>query len=150
MKLLYLIHVLATVIWVGGMFFAYLCLRPVAAAQLEPPLRLRLWQGVFGRFFPWVWAALLSLILSGQLLILQLGGMAAVPVHVHAMAGIGYLMAAIFFYLYFLPYGALRRAVAAEDWPAAGAVLNRIRILVGVNLGLGLLNIVQVFVLPML
>ncbi|MDD5364279.1 MAG: CopD family protein [Gallionellaceae bacterium] len=150
MKLLYLIHVLATVIWVGGMFFAYLCLRPVAAAQLEPPLRLRLWQGVFGRFFPWVWAALLSLILSGQLLTLQLGGMAAVPVHVHAMAGIGYLMAAIFFYLYFLPYGALRRAVAAEDWPAAGAVLNRIRILVGVNLGLGLLNIVQVFVLPML
>ncbi|MFA5081701.1 MAG: CopD family protein [Hydrogenophilaceae bacterium] len=150
MKLLYLVHVLATVIWVGGMFFAYLCLRPVAAAQLEPPLRLRLWQGVFDRFFPWVWAAVLLLILSGQLLTLQLGGMAAVPVHVHAMAGIGYLMAAIFFYLYFLPYGALRRAVAAENWPAAGAVLNRIRILVGVNLGLGLLNIVQVFVLPTL
>lgn len=150
MKLLYLVHVLATVIWVGGMFFAYLCLRPVAAAQLEPPLRLRLWQGVFDRFFPWVWAAVLLLILSGQLLTLQLGGMAAVPVHVHAMAGIGYLMAAIFFYLYFLPYGTLRRAVAAENWPAAGAVLNRIRILVGVNLGLGLLNIVQVFVLPTL
>lgn len=150
MKLLYLVHVLATVIWVGGMFFAYQCLRPVAAAQLEPPLRLRLWQGVFGRFFPWVWAAVLLLLLSGQLLTLQLGGMAAVPVHVHAMAGIGYLMAAVFFYLYFLPYGALRRAVAAEDWPAAGAVLNRIRILVGVNLGLGLLNIIQVFVLPML
>jgi uncharacterized membrane protein len=147
MKLLYLVHVLATVIWVGGMFFAHQCLRPVALAQLEPPQRLRLWHGVFGRFFPWVWAAVLLLILSGQGLTMLLGGMAAVPVHVHAMAGIGYLMAAIFFFIYFAPYGALRRAVAAEDWPAAGAALNRIRILVGANLGLGLLNIALVFVL---
>jgi uncharacterized membrane protein len=150
MKLLLLVHVLATVVWVGGMFFAHTCLRPVSVAQLEPPLRLRLWNGVFGRFFPWVWAAVLLLIISGQLLTLQLGGMAAVPVHVHIMAGIGYLMAAIFFYLYFLPYGALRRAVAAEDWPAAGAALNRIRMLVGTNLVLGLVNIALVFVLPLL
>lgn len=149
MKLLLLVHVLATVVWVGGMFFAHQCLRPVALAQLEPPLRLRLWSGVFGRFFPWVWGAVLLLILSGQFLTLQLGGFAVVPVHVHAMAGIGYLMAAIFFYLYFVPYGALRRAVAAEDWPAAGAALNRIRMLVGGNLTLGLLNIGLVFILPL-
>lgn len=150
MKLLLLVHVLATVVWIGGMFFAHQCLRPVALAQLEPPPRLRLWHGVFGRFFPWVWAAVLLLILSGQVLTLQLGGMAAVPVHVHAMAGIGYLMAVIFFFIYFVPYGALRRAVAAEDWPAAGAALNRIRMLVGSNLALGLLIIVLVFVLPLL
>jgi len=55
MKLLYLVHVLATVVWVGGMFFAHQCLRPVVRAQLEGPQRLRLWNGVFGRFFPWVW-----------------------------------------------------------------------------------------------
>ncbi|NTV95532.1 MAG: hypothetical protein HGA75_08965, partial [Thiobacillus sp.] len=48
MKLLYLSHVLATVVWVGGMFFAHQCLRPVVLAQLEPPQRLRLWDGVFG------------------------------------------------------------------------------------------------------
>jgi uncharacterized membrane protein len=147
MQLLYLVHVLATVVWVGGMFFAHQCLRPVALAQLEPPARLRLWHGVFGRFFPWVWAAVLLLVLSGQGLAALMGGMAAVPLHVHVMAGLGYLMAAIYLYLYFVPYAGLCRAVAAEDWPAAGTVLNRIRMLVGSNLALGLLNIVLVFVL---
>lgn len=149
-KLLYLAHVLATVLWVGGIFFAHQCLRPVALAQLEPPQRLRLWVGVFGRFFPWVWAAVLTLILSGQFLAQQLGGMAAVGVHVHIMAAIGYAMAAIFFFIYFKPYPALRRAVAAEDWPGAGAALNRIRPLVGTNLALGVANIVLVFLLPAL
>ena len=31
------LHLLAAVIWVGGMFFAYMALRPVAASLLEPP-----------------------------------------------------------------------------------------------------------------
>ncbi len=146
MKLMYLLHILATVIWVGGMFFAHQCLRPAALAQLEPAPRLRLWNAVFGRFFPWVWAAVILLTASGLLLIQQMGGMAAVPIHVHIMAAIGYLMAA----LYFRPYASLRRAVATEDWPAAGAALNRIRILAGGNLSLGLANIVLVFALPLM
>ncbi|MCU0842761.1 MAG: CopD family protein [Thiobacillaceae bacterium] len=150
MKLLYLLHVLAAVIWVGGMFFAYLCLRPVAAAQLEPPQRLRLWNGVFGRFFPWVWASVVALIASGHGIIMQMGGMAGLPVHFHVMLGIGYLMAAIFVYLYFVPYPRLRQAVADQDWKTGGAALNGIRVLVGTNLGLGVVNIILVFALPLL
>ena len=146
--LLTLLHVLASVVWVGGMFFAHQCLRPAAIATLDPPQRLALWRAVFGRFFPWVWAAVIVLILSGQAMILQMGGMAAVPLHVHVMVGIGYVMAAIYAYLYFLPYAAMKRSVAAGDWPAAGAALNRIRMLVGTNLTLGLINIAVVFVLP--
>jgi uncharacterized membrane protein len=92
----------------------------------------------------------LLLILSGQGMVMLMGGLAAVPVRVHLMTGIGYLMAAIFFYIYFAPYGALRRAVAAGDWPAAGAALNnRIRPLVATNLALGLANIALIFVLAM-
>ena len=149
-KLLYLAHVLATVIWVGGMFFAHQCLRPVALAQLDPPLRLKLWRGVFGRFFPWVWASLIALIASGLTLISLMGGMAHVPIYIHIMAGIGYLMAGIFITLYFRHYARLRKAVDAEDWPTAGVALNRIRLMVGVNLSLGLANIVLVFLLPAL
>jgi uncharacterized membrane protein len=145
--LLTLLHVFATVIWVGGMFFAHQCLRPAAMATLEPPLRLALWRGVFGRFFPWVWGSVIVLLLSGQAMTMQMGGMAAVPLHVHVMVGIGYLMAAIYAYVYFVPYAALKRGVVAGDWPAAGAALNRIRVLVGTNLTLGLLNIALVFVL---
>jgi len=48
-------------VWIGGMFFAHQVLRPVAVAQFEPPQRLPLWDGVFSRFFPWVWAAIIVL-----------------------------------------------------------------------------------------
>lgn len=150
MKLLYLVHVLATVVWVGGMFFAHLCLRPVALAQLEGPQRLRLWRSVFGRFFPWVWLSVVLLLASGHGLIHSFGGFKAVPVHVHAMTGIGYLMAAIFAFIYFVPYARLRRAVAAENWKAGAAAQDLIRRLVGTNLVLGLANVALVFVLPAL
>jgi uncharacterized membrane protein len=145
-----LLHILATVVWVGGMFFAHMCLRPVVMAQLEPPQRLHLWNGVFGRFFPWVWLSIVILIVTGQWLVIAMGGMAAVPFPIHVMVGIGYLMSVIFAFIYFLPYARLRRAVAAEDWPAGGQALGLIRRLVGTNLVLGLSNVVLVFLLPLL
>ncbi|MCX7168828.1 MAG: hypothetical protein NTY41_00670, partial [Proteobacteria bacterium] len=55
--LLLFLHLISVTVWVGGMFFAYVCLRPVVAAQLQPPQRLPLWAAVFARFFPWVWLA---------------------------------------------------------------------------------------------
>lgn len=146
--LLTLVHVLATIVWVGGMFFAHQCLRPAALATLEPPQRLPLWNAVFSRFFPWVWACVIALLLTGQAIVLNMGGMGAVPVQIHVMAGIGYLMAIIFAFIYFAPYAALKKGVAARDWPAAGAALNRIRVLVGTNLALGLINVALIFLLP--
>lgn len=148
--LLTLVHVLATIVWVGGMFFAHQCLRPAALATLEPPQRLALWRAVFGRFFPWVWACVIALVLTGQAMVVNMGGMGAVPVQIHVMAGIGYLMALIFAFIFFVPYAALKKGVAAQDWPAAGAALNRIRLLVGTNLTLGLINVAAVFLLPSL
>lgn len=144
-----LLHILATVVWVGGMFFAHNCLRPVVLAQLEPPQRLKLWNGVFGRFFPWVWASIALLVGSGQAIVIGMGGMAAVPVHIHVMVGIGYLMALIFAFIFFAPYARLKTAVAAQDWPAGGQALNLIRKLVMTNLVLGLSNVVLVFLLPL-
>ena len=45
------LHVLGAVVWVGGMFAAYMCLRP-AAGPLDPPVRLKLWRAFFQKFFP--------------------------------------------------------------------------------------------------
>ncbi len=149
LKMLYLIHVLGTLVWVGGMFFAHMVLRPVAVARLEPPQRLPFWVDIFGRFFPWVWVSVIALILSGQAMVVMMGGMAAVGGHVHGMLAIGYLMAIIYAYIYFVPYARLKRAVAAADWPAGGAAQNRIRQLVATNLTLGLLNVALVFLLPL-
>ena len=76
------LHTLAAVIWVGGMFFAYLVLRPSAGA-LEPAIRLALWQRVFSRFFPWVWLSIVVLLASGFFMIVMgLGGFGAVGIHV--------------------------------------------------------------------
>jgi uncharacterized membrane protein len=76
--------------------------------------------------------------------------MAAVPVQIHVMATIGYVMAAIFAFIFFVPFAAMKKAVAAQDWPAAGEALNRIRVLVGTNLALGLANVAVIFLMPVL
>ena len=54
------------------------------------------------------------------------------------MASLGVLMVAIFGHIRFVLYTRLVRAVAAQNWPAGGAVMAQIRLWVGVNLGLGL------------
>ncbi|MGH1462989.1 MAG: CopD family protein [Neptuniibacter sp.] len=135
------LHLLSATIWVGGMFFAYLCLRPVAAELLEPPLRLNLWNGVFKRFFTWVWVAVALLLISGHGMIAVLGGFAHIGLHVHIMLGLGYLMVALYIFLYFLRYKKLKQAVAEENWEVAGKMLGKIRHIVAVNLILGLITI---------
>ena len=62
------LHALSAVVWVGGMFFAHQVLRP-AAASLEPGPRLTLWSHVLGRFFAWVFAAIILLLLTGYSLV---------------------------------------------------------------------------------
>ena len=53
----------------------------------------------------------------------------------------GLVMIAIYVFVYFVPYAALSKAVAAEDWKSGGTALGRIRQLVGTNLTLGFLTI---------
>ena len=134
-----ILHILAAVIWVGGMFFAYVVLRPVAAGQLEPPARLTLWAGVFKTFFPWVFAAIAILLASGYWMVLSFyGGFDAVGMHVHLMIWAGYVMMLLFFHVFFAPFKRLKRAVAAGDWQAGGKSLAQIRVLIGINLLIGL------------
>jgi uncharacterized membrane protein len=134
-----LLHLLAAVVWVGGMFFAYVALRPVAAAQLEPPARLTLWAGVFKAFFPWVFAAIVTLLLTGYWMVLSFfGGFDEVGMHVHLMIWAGYVMMLLFFHVFFAPFKRLKRAVAAADWPAGAKSLAQIRVLIGINLSIGL------------
>jgi uncharacterized membrane protein len=136
------LHILGAVVWVGGMFAAYMCLRP-AAASLEPPVRLKLWCAFFGKFLPWVWIAVVLLLASGYWMVfVTFGGMRGIGLHVHLMQGIGWIMIALFFWLFHGPWLKLKRAVAAANWPTAAANLNRIRQIIMVNLPLGLLVVV--------
>ncbi len=138
------LHIVAAVIWVGGMFFAYVVLRPTTAT-IDPPQRLQLWAGVFKRFFPWVWFAIIVLFVSGYWLIFNwFSGFAGSPSYVHLMHVIGLLMAVLFIYLYYRIYPAFVSSVQSEDWPRAGSAMNRIRHVVLVNLVLGMLLLLLV------
>lgn len=140
MPLLIALHLLAAVVWVGGMFFAYMALRPVAATLLGPPQRLPLWTQTFMRFFPWVWLAILLLTTTGYAMLFSVfGGMAGVGLHVHLMQGLGWIMILMFMHMYFAPFQRMKRAVAAGEWPTGGQQLAQIRRIVGINLILGLL-----------
>ena len=136
------LHILSAVLWVGGMFFAHQVLRPVAVQQFEPPQRLKLWTQVFRRFFPWVWVCIVLLLLSGYWMVFRLfGGMSGIGLHIHIMQALGWLMILLFMHLYFAPFRRLKEAVITEQWPEAGKRLNQIRLIVGINLVLGLVVI---------
>ena len=141
MKYWLFLHILGVVVWVGGMFFAYMALRPAAAELLEAPQRLPLWAATLKRFFGWVWLAVALILLSGFGMIAVYGGFAAVRWNVHAMFVLGLFMMGIFAHVYFASFARLCRFVAAQEWKSAGAALGQIRMLVGTNLLLGLLTI---------
>jgi uncharacterized membrane protein len=133
-------HILGAVVWVGGMFFAYVVLRPFAGT-LEPPARLALWRSVFQKFFPWVWASILALLVSGYgMLFLALGGFASAGIHVHIMNLTGLIMVALFLHLYYAPWRRMRRGLDAGDNPEAAKQLSQIRRFVAINLTLGLIT----------
>lgn len=140
MKLAIFMHLLGVTIWVGGMFFAYMALRPAAVKTLEPAMRLPLWSAAFARFFFWVWIAI-ALIFGSGLYMLAMIGLSRVPDFIWIMVAISVLMLLIYAHVYFAPYRRLRRHSALLEWQPAGRALAQIRVLVAINLFLGLTNI---------
>ncbi len=135
----YTLHLLAALVWVGGMFFAWMVLRPAVIAALEGPSRLKVWVQVFPRFFVWVWAAVVLLPITGIGMIqLNFTGFETAPRYVQIMMGLYVVMVALFLRIQSLQLPELRRAVEAEQWAEGVATLGHIRRLVGINLIIGL------------
>ncbi|MCD0505666.1 CopD family protein [Bordetella petrii] len=149
-NVLKLAHVLAVILWVGGMIFAFCFLRP-AVAPLAPPQKLGLMRDVLGRFLNAVaWAVVVALG-SGAWMIgrsarqaAESGGSFHMPPSWMAMAVLGLLMTVIFGHIRYALYPRLARAVQAQEWPAAGAAMGSVKTWVAVNLALGLLVVAVV------
>lgn len=140
MKAALFMHLVGAVVWIGGMFFAYFALRP-AATMLDPSHRLPLWAATLKRFLQWAGVAVALIFGSGFHMLIVIAEHARVPLNVHLMLYVGVLMAIIFAYVFFSPFPALKRAVAAQDWKTGATALNAIRRAVAVSLALGLANL---------
>jgi uncharacterized membrane protein len=132
------LHLLCAVLWVGGLFFAYVVLRPSMAA-IEAPQRMLLHTRVFKKFFLVIWHAMPVILLSGGAMIALQWDMATAPWQIHAMMGLGLVMAAVFLAIVFGPYRQFRRTT---DRNRMASSLDSIRKLIGVNLVLGLATVI--------
>ncbi|KAA8980318.1 CopD family protein [Halospina sp. K52047b] len=136
------LHALAAVIWVGGMFFAYMAMRPAVVRVVDPSQRPLLWCHALSLFFRWVWAAVGILLVTGYGLIHAYGGMGSVNWHIHMMHGLGLLMMLLFLHIFFAPYKRLKQAVDSGDIEEGKRRVGQIRMFVAINLVIGLIVVV--------
>jgi uncharacterized membrane protein len=133
------VHMLCAVLWVGGMFFAYVVLRP-SLSVLEPMQRIALHTQIFRRFFLVIWHAMPLILISGFAVLYGFyGGPANVPWNINLMMLLGIIMSAIFLVIVFGPYARFRRTTERNT---AAACIDRIRKLIGINLVLGIVTVV--------
>src|SRR5579862_1112121 len=117
-------HVLSAVIWVGGMLFDYVVLRP-SLSVLEPMQRIALHTQIFRRFFLIVWHVMPIILLTGFAVLFGFyGGMANVAWNVHLMMLLGLIMSAVCLLIVFGPYARFRRTT---DRTTAITCIDRIR-----------------------
>ena len=144
-----LVHLLAVIIWVGGMFFAHFFLRP-AVQGLQPSDRVMLMHGVLQRFFAWVLVLAVVVLVSGigmigsiHAMAAQAGGTFNMPINWMVMSILGVVMMAVFGHIRFALFKRLDTAVKSKDWPAGGKALESIRKWVSLNLARGRVIVVM-------
>ncbi|MBL4691961.1 MAG: CopD family protein [Magnetovibrio sp.] len=136
------LHVLAALIWVGGMFFAHMVLRP-ALMQEQPGIRLGVWSHVLPRFFKWVWLAILILPVTGfHMVYMDFGDFKTAGQHVSIMHGLFWVMTGLFAYMFFKPYKAFKSDDDSDNFEEGFKHLATIRSIVTINLVLGFVNVI--------
>jgi uncharacterized membrane protein len=137
-------HILAVIIWIGGMFFGFVALRP-ALKGMDTLAAARFWCTLLGRFLPWVWAAILVLLTSGIYMVFNsFDGFGQLPWFIQFMMAIGVFMMMLVGHVTLSAFKKLKRAVATNDEALAKRALGQIRVIMDVNLTLGLAIVIVV------
>lgn len=149
-------HLLAIIIWIGGMFFSFHFLAP-AAKKLDPQNRATLMGDTLGRFFRVVSWALGIALVSGIWMVgrvakgaIVAGTNFSLPLSWAAMMGLGFVMAGFFVLIRYALYSKLVKQVADADWEGTDKSLVTLRNWLGANLSIGLLIVVVMGVVPYL
>ena len=143
-----LLHLIAAMVWMGGMTCLLFALRPAALALLDGPVRARLMAGVWQRFFTLVAACVVVLFFSGMHLyttgfraVKAATGAGSVALGWNLMLTIGLVMFLVFGHIYFGGFRKFKKAVANADFPVAAQAAAQIHTLVVTNFVLGWLAI---------
>lgn len=143
-------HLLAVIVWVGGMAFMLFCLRP-AARVLEPPARVALMHAAMRRFIVVVVAAVSVLVVCGVAMIAiawsaarRAGLVFNMPLDWYTMIAGFFVMLVVLLHIRNVLVPRLDAAVRDERWAAGAAALDAIRWEVSVNLVIG--TLITVFV----
>ena len=146
-----LLHLIAGIVWMGGMTFMLFALRPAAIAVMDAQPRALLIGEVWKRFFALVLGAIVLLFATGTHLYTQTfratrlaTGDGGVPLGWNIMLVLGLVMMLIFGHIYFAGFKKYKRAVAAGDWPLAAKAASLIHTMTLINFSLGWLAIVAV------
>ncbi len=146
-----LLHLIAAIVWMGGMTCLLFALRPAALALLEGPVRAKLMVGVWQRFFNLVAACIVVLFFSGMHLytsgfraVKAATGSGSVALGWNLMLVVGMAMFLIFGHIYFSGFKKYKTAVAAADFTLAAKAAGQIHTLVLTNFILGWVAIIGV------
>lgn len=134
------LHVLAVVLWIGGVFLLDLILAPLLERHVTPQEeRLALLYALFRRFFVWVWGAGAVLVLTGYWVFFQyFGGIHGKSTAVWGMVLLGTSMVLLALYIFFVPFLRMGRKVRKRDWAGAAREARTIRRLSTINLVLAI------------
>lgn len=146
-----LLHLIAGIVWMGGMTFMLFALRPAAVATLEAQPRAVLMSQVWQRFYALVLIAIVVLFATGTHLYTSTfraarmaTGAGSVPLGWNVMLVLGVTMMLVFGHIYFAGFKKYKRAVAAADWPLAAKAGGLIHKMTLLNFALGWLAIIAV------
>ena len=146
-----LLHLIAGIVWMGGMTFMLFALRPAALVSLDAQPRALLMAEVWKRFYVLVLLAIVLLFTTGTHLYTATfraaklaTGQGGVPLGWNVMLVLGLAMMLIFGHIYFAGFKKYKRAVAAGQWPVAAKAAGLMHTMTLVNFTLGWLAILAV------
>ncbi len=136
-------HLLAVIVWIGGMAFMLFCLRP-AARVLDPPARVTLMHAAMKRFIAVAAIAIAVLFVCGAAMVgvawseARRAGLAFnMPLDWYTMIAVFFVMLAVFIHIRSVLFRRLEAAVSAGRWADGADALGAIRWEVSLNLVLG-------------
>jgi len=136
-------HLLAVIVWLGGMAFLLFCLRP-AVRVLEPPARIALMHAAMRRFLAVVGVAIAVIFVCGIAMVAIAWSTASraglrfnMPLDWYAMFVVFFVMLVLFLHIRTVLFPRLGAALSEQRWADGASALATIRLEVSANLVLG-------------